>query len=41
MKTQKYTEQQLLMVDLDAPAGIYFLNITTSAGQGTFKLIRK
>lgn len=41
VKTQKYTEQQLLMVDLDAPAGIYFLNITTSAGQGTFKLIRK
>ena len=41
IKTQKYTGQQLLMVDLEAPAGIYFIQITTSAGQGTFKLSRK
>ena len=41
IKKFQYTDLQQLTIYLDAPSGIYFLNITTEKGQGTYKLMKR
>ncbi len=41
IKNLEYSGQQRFTVSLDAPAGIYFLNIMTDTGQAAYKLIKE
>ncbi len=41
LKVKKYTNSRLVDFNIEAPSGIYFLNIHTKDKQATFKIIKK